>query len=117
MNKLAEMDEIDYKKNIKDGVLYLRLLDPPNFPKIREIARILSGLMRLKILFLLDSDREHYNKKLSEFFNRSPRTIRYHLNQLKKAGLISTHRQKNGRFYKKVITQDITKIVIDLSPL
>lgn len=38
MNKLAEMDEIDYKKTIKDGILYLRLLRPPNFENISQLA-------------------------------------------------------------------------------
>jgi len=80
---------------------------PREFRLIQRFLRVISGPLRLKILFLL-KDGEHCVCEIQKTLRVPQNLVSYHLKVLRDAGLVSVRRAGVGMYYRieKKVLQD-----------
>lgn len=92
---LADIDQINRCRDVVESM-------GREFSRVAGVLNLSGNEVRLKILFLLENERELCPCDLSDILNMSVPAMSQHLRKLKDAGLITARKQGQTIFYSIV---------------
>ncbi|MEX0679995.1 MAG: metalloregulator ArsR/SmtB family transcription factor [Balneolales bacterium] len=98
MNKQTCIREVADLNQINTCIRVLHEVEP-SILKLTDILKLVGNEMRLKILFLLDKEKELCPCDLSDILDLSIPAVSQHLRKLKDGGLLKTHRDGKQILY------------------